>query len=238
MKSINETKYNKYNAFAYLNKKWHQVRIQKILRLIQQYKNSKEGAFKALDIGCGNGKVTEKIKDLGIEGYGIDISSELLKKAEARGIKTEIGDAHKSLPYKCGYFDIVFAGEVIEHIMDPRQFVIEVNRILKPGGLFILTTPNLAGFDNRIRLLFGRVPRCIEPLSGNHYQHVRPFTYRSLKEFLERGGFIVNSLLSNRIKLGFGNSYKLADLFPSLGATLIVEAIKKSDVKTIKLNES
>lgn len=235
---INSDKYNQIGAFDYLDKKWHQVRIDKSLKIIQEYKEKQDYSLKTLDIGCGNGKVSEKIKDLGIETYGFDISEEALRKAETRGIKTQVGDIHMALPYQDSFFDIVFAGEVIEHIADPRSFVIEINRILKNGGLFVLTTPNLAGLDNRIKMLFGKIPRCIDPLSSHHYQHVRPFTFSSLKEFLERGGFSISSFTSNRIKFVFIDSYVLADYFPDLGATLIVAASKDTKVASIPLNES
>ncbi len=234
---INDNKYSQEGAFDYLDDKWHQVRISKSLEIISTYKNKLGNSLKALDIGCGDGKISEKIKDLGIEVYGLDVSEQALKKAEMRGIKTQVGDVHEQFPYPDSFFDIIFAGEVIEHIADPRKFVTEANRILRAGGLFVITTPNLAGLESRVKMLFGKIPRCIEPLSSHHYQHVRPFTFSSLKEFLERGGFSVNSLSSNRIKTGSADFYTLADWFPSLGSTIIVEAVKKDRVTDIELNK-
>ncbi len=240
---INKEKYSKDGAFEYQNDKWHKIRIEKSLEIIKNYKKEKHGTLKALDIGCGDGGIAERIQNLGINMYGIDVSHEQLKNAEKRGVHTQEGDIQKTLPYNDNSFDIVFAGEVIEHIADPRNFVTEINRILKTGGLFVVTTPNLAGFDNRIRLLFGKIPRCIEPLSSHHYQHVRPFTFSSLEDFLNKGGFAVDSFASNRVKvLSFDflkiDSYVLAEYLPSIGATLIVGAIKNSDVGGIELNKS
>ncbi len=91
-------------------------------------------------------------------------------------------------------------------------------------------------------MLFGIIPRCIEPLSSHHYLHVRPFTYSSLAEFLNRGGFTVTDFRSNRIKLSPFQGLKLdvywlADLLPSIGQTLIVTARKDRGVKAIALDK-
>ncbi len=147
----NQSEYDQRDRFSYLNERHHRVRVQKSIDLIQQYRNSKIGKLAGLDLGCGDGAVAQQILGLGIQMHGIDIASEQLKLAAKRGIQIKEGDFQKELPYKDESYDVVFAGEVIEHIVDPRLFVTEVNRILKPGGLFVVSSPNLAGFDNRIK---------------------------------------------------------------------------------------
>ncbi len=234
---INNAKYSQEGAFDYLSGKWHKIRIQKSLEMIHQYAQGKT-SLRALDIGCGDGAVAKYIKDLGCEVHGMDISSLALNQAETKGIYTKIGNVQEKLPYDQNYFDVVFAGEVIEHIADPRYFICEVNRIIKKDGLFVVTTPNLAGLDNRFKLLFGKIPRCIDPLSSHHYQHVRPFTFESLKQMVENGGFTIRHFTTNRIKTGiFGDWYFLNDLLPSIGATLIIGCVKKEVVSDIELNE-
>lgn len=235
--SINRDKYNKEDAFNYLDDRWHRVRVEKSLNLIKRYRDKNGGYLKALDVGCGDGDIGSKIKKLGIETWGIDVAENSLVKSQEKGLHIVNGDIQKRLPFEDASLDVVFAGEVIEHIADPRYFVTEVNRVLKLGGMFVLTTPNLAGLDNRFKLLVGKIPRCIEPLSSHHYQHVRPFTLSSLREFLKRGGFTPTDLKSNRIKVtSFLQSYVLANLFPSLGASLIIGANKTETVKKIQLN--
>ena len=65
------------------------------------------------------------------------------------------------LPFEDGTFDAVFAGEIIEHLVDTGAFVAELRRVLAPGGIAVITTPNLAS-NNRARLLLGRYPRWAE----------------------------------------------------------------------------
>lgn len=62
-------------------------------------------------------------------------------------------------------YDIVIAGEVVEHLFDTDKFAIEIYRILKPGGTLIISTPNLSSWYNRLRLLRGKAPRSFPGVS-------------------------------------------------------------------------
>lgn len=139
-----------------------------------------------------------------------------------------VGDISEKFPYESHFFDFVFAGEVIEHIVDTRQFLNEIGRILKPGGILILTTPNLARIDDRIKFIFGIAPRHTSPMHKYLYLHVRPFTFSSLKDALLKTNFKILSFKSNYVVIDYGNkSFKnrlLARLFPSWGGSLIVMA--------------
>jgi len=68
------------------------------------------------------------------------------------------------LPFENNYFDFVFAGEIIEHLFDSRFFLKEVHRVLKINGYLILSTPNLARIDDRLKFLLGKTPRQIAPI--------------------------------------------------------------------------
>jgi SAM-dependent methyltransferase len=111
-------------------------------------------------------------------------------------------------------FDLVFLGEVIEHIYDLPEAIKEVKRILKPGGYLALTTPNLASWFNRILLLFGKCPityhpapimynrsllkrfrktygRACEREFPIHHFHIRVFTLFRLLDYLKLKDFAV-----------------------------------------------
>ena len=76
------------------------------------------------------------------------------------------------LPFEDGAFGAVFAGEIIEHLVDTAGFLAELHRVLAPGGVAVITTPNLASFENRVRMLLGRYPNFVEyELGGDG--HVR-----------------------------------------------------------------
>ena len=115
--------------------------LEKILRKVRTDKVSKyiDLIDNICDIGCGYNayflnKISNKIK----KGYGID--KKIGKCSNNKLILIE-NKLLKTLPFKDDYFDIVTLIAVIEHLDYPEHIISEVHRILKPGGLLILTTP-------------------------------------------------------------------------------------------------
>ncbi len=98
-----------------------------------------------LDLGCGEGVYIKRIKKINhsINAYGVDISSEIIKKAkkEASDIDFQSASVYQ-LPYLDNFFDLIYSIDVIEHLDNPEKMLKEVKRILKPGGIFIIQTPN------------------------------------------------------------------------------------------------
>jgi len=149
-----------------------------------------------LDLGCGDGSFVIKFRKH-CETFGVDISQSAVKMAKEAGIDAyEVDVSSQSLPFQDEYFDIVYMGDVIEHLTDPDHAIKEVTRVLKQNGFLVLSTPNLAYWLNRLLLLFGRQPLFSEvstaktfgrgPRSYNFLPvgHLRLFTYKALKEFL------------------------------------------------------
>lgn len=143
-----------------------------------------------LDIGCGSGQGTAHWRSLGWTCEGTDVNPDAVAEA-SRTMPAKVCDLNQApLPYPDGSFDLIFAGEVIEHLVDTDGFLHEVHRCLRPGGHLLLTTPNLASFENRIKLLLGRYPRWLDHrLAG--CGHVRAYTPRALKRQLAEQGFTV-----------------------------------------------
>lgn len=102
-----------------------------------------------LDIGCANGAFVLEIAKLGAKKmYGIDIAEEFVKKAtrtakirSIRNVEFIQADA-KKLPFKNNYFDFIICTEVLEHVPGFKTAIKEIERVLKPGGSFIVTIPN------------------------------------------------------------------------------------------------
>jgi ubiquinone/menaquinone biosynthesis C-methylase UbiE len=185
-----------------------------------------------LSLACATGLIEEQIQHkLELEVFGVDGAINALKTARNRGIQATGAEVTR-LPFADEMFDYVYAGEIIEHVFNVRHFLSEIERITKPQGSLVITTPNLAKLDDRLKFLFGKTPRQVAHLHPFLYLHIRPFTFQLLKEALETHGFSDLTLRTNAIRVDLGErslitcSRLLTNLFPKLGATLIVRAKK------------
>lgn len=237
LKNQNAGWFGRPNAFSYLNiDRDNILRIKKIERYLSRYAKSRQKKFSLLDVGCGDGYIGQKLSKIGYDVYGLDLSKKLVGLAEKSGVKAKVGDASKNFPFKNNFFDVVFAGEIIEHLFDTRAFLNEIYRVLRPKGLFVVTTPNLVHLPDRISFLIGKSPLQINPLHEHLNLHIRPFTYETLSAALKSCKFNVNKLESTLVVFSRDpkdpeqvtlSSKLLADLFPTLGSFLIVYAKKK-----------
>lgn len=107
---------------------------------------------RALDIGCGNGKFLNKLRNLGWDAQGVEFNQGAVAVCRDNGLTVHHGDLH-SAGFSDACFDLVTARHVIEHIPDPNAFMSEVARILRPGGYFHVRTPNNRALG---RNLFGK----------------------------------------------------------------------------------
>src|SRR6476619_7594717 len=88
-----------------------------------------------LDLGCGDGVLTEEIAASGADVLGADLSEELLAAAAAKGVKVQRVDGH-ALPFK-GEFDAVFTNAALHWMRRPKLVIAGVHRALKPRGRFV-----------------------------------------------------------------------------------------------------
>lgn len=101
---------------------------------------------KILDAACGEGYGSCLLKKWGAdEVIGIDIDADAIKRAKNifgfSGVKFQCHDV-ETMPYPDYYFDVVVSFETIEHLDNPDAFLQEVHRVLKPGGVIIMSCPN------------------------------------------------------------------------------------------------
>ena len=157
-------------------------RVQRALRFIASTGTHQ----KVLDIGCQSGGFCGELLKLGHEPHGIEIMAELVQNARRNqpNIDFIVGDCSKEIPYPDASFDVVWAGEVIEHIGYTDVFVNEVNRVLRIGGHFILTTPMHNRLKNIYLVLF-KFEQHFDP----EFPHYRFYTKKSLCDVLTKRGF-------------------------------------------------
>lgn len=191
---------------------------------------------KLLSLGCSTGVIEERMINQGIQVTGLDIATEPLQIAKQRQLLPINANMEETLPFPNNTFNLIFSGESIEHIFDTRHFLHELNRVCQLNGHLILTTPNFARIDDRLKLLLGKTPRQLAPLHQYLYLHIRPFTYDLLKQSLQEFGFDNFQLMTNAIRIDIKEktfsttNQLLTELFPTLGATLIVGAEKLAEI--------
>jgi len=112
---------------------------------------------RVLDLGCRYGALTRAYAR-GNQVTGVDVDREALAEAAKLGIDTQWADVDVPLPFEDASFDVVVAGELLEHVRDPARLVAEAKRVLRPGGQLVASVPNAFRLKNRLRFLAGRWP--------------------------------------------------------------------------------
>jgi len=183
-----------------------------------------DNGYKILDIGCNDGSFSKFLKKQNNYVVGIEINKILAMEAKKKIDRVIIQSAEQSWEIKTCDFDIVHMGAFLEHIFDYNFILEEANRVLKKGGLLIISVPCITYLLNRIKLLFG-----LHPFWYEEFQHIRiwskPFLEKKLKEhgfkpLLWRGAFIRHfSKIEFFVNL-------LSKIFPAFFPILIVKAKK------------
>lgn len=216
--AFNEKKYRSWSGG-----RGDRERIKKIIKLTGKNK-------KVLDLGCGIGLIGKKLLENKNTVFGLDISATAVKKAGKNGLIAKKFNLEKNdFPFADNYFDTILAAEIIEHIFDTDTFLKRIKKKLKKGGALIITTPNLASLGRRILLLAGKNPLIETNINKNSAGHIRYFVKKSLFELLQKHKLKIVYFSSDRINFcssGKLSSCFLSSLFPSLGRTLIVKAVK------------
>ena len=130
---------------------------------------------RVLDLGCRDGALSRAYAD-GNNLVGVDADREALEEAQKLGIETHWADLDAPLPFSDESFDVVVAGELLEHLRDPARLVGEARRVLRPGGTFVASVPNAYRAKNRLRFLLGRKPED----DPTHLQMFSPENVRAL----------------------------------------------------------
>ncbi len=94
-----------------------------------------------LDIGCGSGKFLRSMQRLGWQAQGVEFNTSAVQLCRDAGLEIFQGELAEAA-FPDNHFDLVTARHLIEHIADPKPFIREIFRILKPGGTMVLITPN------------------------------------------------------------------------------------------------
>jgi 2-polyprenyl-3-methyl-5-hydroxy-6-metoxy-1,4-benzoquinol methylase len=172
----------------------------------------RERQLRVLDVGCGEAQLTAAIAAAGFEVVGADVAEEPLRRARElhAGLDLRQIPLAGELPLQDASFDVVWAGETIEHVTDTAGWLSELRRVLRSGGRLLLSTP-----------AHSRVTMLGLALSGAHFDrhfdprsdHVRFYSRRTLARLLADFGF-------EQVEL------RVAGGLPLARRTLLVSAVR------------
>ncbi|MFI7060387.1 class I SAM-dependent methyltransferase [Kribbella sp. NPDC050124] len=139
---------------------------------------------RVLEVGCGYGYFLQCAEDAGYDVYGIDLSPTAIKVASERfpgrvfcGTLEEVPEIHEQ------QYDVIFGSHLIEHVTEPGAFLESASRLLRPGGVIVLVTPNIKSLLARVsgrRWVSFKIP-----------EHVSYYDPTTIAELLRRTGLSV-----------------------------------------------
>lgn len=181
-----------------------------------------------LDVGCGVGLFLTVAIQRGWKVYGTEYSEKAVEICEAKGITMKRGKLNAE-EFKGMQFDVVTSFEVIEHINNPNEELTEINKLLRPGGLFYCTTPN-----------FNAVGRYYAGDSYNiisYPEHLSYYTPYTINFLAKKHGFkplktlttgISFSRISNSTRKPAASTASTVAAKPNVGATSTDEKVRQS----------
>lgn len=185
-----------------------------------------------LDLPCGEGAFSKRMLERGADVFSADCLN-ILKIPHAQ---FSLVDMNERLPYADAMFDAVVCIDGIEHIERPFDFIKECRRIIRTGGVLIISTPNLTALRSRWRyLLTGFHQGEKSPLDESRYtpyHHLSLVSFPELRYRLHANGFRVAAVRTNRVKLV---SWLYAVLTP-LAYLMTVLAFNKEE-KDVRVRE-
>jgi 2-polyprenyl-3-methyl-5-hydroxy-6-metoxy-1,4-benzoquinol methylase len=171
--------------------------IDRLRQVIAPFGSARRNG-RLLDVGFGAGALLKVAREQNWRPYGIEMSALAVEQAKQNGFPDVIAGDFLAAPWEDGFFDVIVMTELVEHLPEPRPFLRQAKRLLSPGGLLYLTTPNGQGLSGR---LLG-----IQWSAAAPPEHLHLFSPRSLGLLLAAEGFGDVKILAEGV-----NPYELVE---------------------------
>jgi 2-polyprenyl-3-methyl-5-hydroxy-6-metoxy-1,4-benzoquinol methylase len=147
------------------------------------YLHAQPGA-RLLEVGCGSGARLKLLGTLDWNVEGVEVDAIAVRRCTEQGLTVRLGSLHEQR-FAPSTFDVVVMNHVIEHVVDPQSLLQEIRRVLIPGGVLVVTTPNAASWAHQ---RFKQNWVALDPP-----RHLHLFNLQTLQELVRRAGFTVQN---------------------------------------------
>jgi len=180
--------------------KWHKnERVDSIKkRLDHLFKLNKKEEINFLDVGCGEGYALLDSYNREWNTFGFDISDNRIESVQNKKIEFTLGSIF-NVKYPDNFFDIIYMDSVLEHVPNPLNYLIELNRIMKTNGVLYIGVPNENSLFNDVRKLinhFKNIDASIKLRPFEQPYHIVGYTQKTLKEISEQSNFHLVELVN------------------------------------------
>ncbi len=226
---MNNEYYNRVSDYKLQKGGYYPQKVGFFENELQAYKNKSKGRkLLILDIACNEGTLSKVYSKYG-KVMGVDLNKKGVLKAKRNGVDAVVGDVmelDRLFNYK---FDVIVAGDIIEHLFDTDKFLQVINTVLKKDGVLLLSTPNIVSLGRRLMAVLGKNPYCEYCSKANSFNvgHIRYYSYQDIFDQLKENGFGDILIKSDTLNLPPWILDKLlCKVFPGLGRELLVRAKK------------
>jgi SAM-dependent methyltransferase len=170
----------------------------RVFELVRQYLPD-EGGKKVCDLPCGAGAFSARLSQSGAQVTAVDL--EAVEPFYFDKSHRVLADANQPLPFGDGEFDMMVSIEGIEHLENPSAFVRECARVVKPGGLIILSTPNVDSYRSRRSTHIHGYHKYFKPISAELKMawHLHPIDMTFMRAALRKAGLEIVEIAVNRM---------------------------------------
>jgi len=155
------------------------------LRVLAKTLVNKFSPVSALDIGCAKGYLVYALRELGVDAYGVDVSKYAIFESphKVKGCLLNLDVDFEDLPFNHDVFDLVTALEVVEHLRETDHLISEMKRVLKKGGISLISTPPSKLRDLLVGMMIGDGYGILGHNPTHVNLHSRSFWIRKFKQY-------------------------------------------------------
>ena len=153
-----------------------------------------ENAKTILEVGCGSGNFSAQLVKEGVETWGIEPFEQSAKEATEKLTKVLLGTLDEVLhDLPDNYFDAIVMNDVLEHLLEPWDAIVQLKEKLKKEGVLVTSIPNVRYSKNLFKMIFNRDWKYTDDLILDR-THYRFFTKKSIKRMFKDCGYTIESI--------------------------------------------